>query len=722
MSSRGDDTPTWLSSSPRGDMADVELLHLLAEFCGFDGVAMVVVGGVSPKIRASWPTNRAGSTCQDSKKAERSRLLISAGGSGKNVLTAAAVIDTGLSVRVHASRITPHDFPVESLERAMETLARMFALQIDAESGRRRLDEVNNRLTGLVDLSLALGQELSLSDLLHRIAESAQQMLGARYAALGVLEEIGVGLGQIVTAGLSPEEQMAIGGLPQGHGILGSLMRDTQVVRLEHLANDPRSVGYPPHHPTMDSFLGVPIVIHGVILGSLYLTDKANGPFTAEDEQVAIAFALQAAVAIESVRLFAAEHQRSVMLECVHEISNAIHATTNTQQALDVMCAMVGRKLSVDRVIAKVGDSEQKLLLGAQWHHQSVANLPDDLVPYIGPLAEELWRSNNRLAIDDFLVPETKFRREQIFHGYSDARAVVIVPIGIRERVIGVVYVITVGHPRKWTESELDVVHQIAAVIARRIEDAEYRTNQSEHIERLERLERMQSDFVATVSHELRTPLTSITGYLELLKDGFVGKLTKDQRQMLEVMDRNSNRLRALIENLLVINRSKGDVTEFDDVGVSMSELITASCQELSLVAKNGMVRLDVDSGPQNATVQGAKEQIKSVIINIVSNAIKFSRPGGVVSVKCALDLGAGRVRFSCEDHGIGIPDDDQKQLFERFYRASNATHQLIPGTGLGLSIVKQIVQDHGGHVRLASVEGQGTTVVVDLPLSIRRD
>lgn len=164
-------------------------------------------------------------------------------------------------------------------------------------------------MTGLVDLSLALGQELNLTDLLERIVKSSRQMLGARYAALGVLEVIGVGLGQIVTAGLSPEEGKAIGGVPQGHGILGALMRDAQAIRLDHLANDPRSTGYPQHHPPMDSFLRVPIVIHGVILGSLYLTDKASGPFTAEDEQMAVAFALQTAVAIESVRLFAAEHQ-----------------------------------------------------------------------------------------------------------------------------------------------------------------------------------------------------------------------------------------------------------------------------------------------------------------------------------------------------------------------------------------------------------------------------
>lgn len=106
----------------------------------------------------------------------------------------------GTSVRIHGSRRTRHEFPLEWVEQALETLVRMFASQLGADIGRRRIEEVNTRMTGLVDLSLALRQELSLKDLLLRIVESSRQMLGARYAALGVLDVIGVGLGRVSTA------------------------------------------------------------------------------------------------------------------------------------------------------------------------------------------------------------------------------------------------------------------------------------------------------------------------------------------------------------------------------------------------------------------------------------------------------------------------------------------------------------------------------------------
>ena len=118
----------------------------------------------------------------------------------------------------------------------------------------------------------------------------------------------------------------------------------------------------------------------------------------------------------------------------------------------------------------------------------------------------------------------------------------------------------------------------------------------------------------------------------------------------------------------------------------------------------------------------GDRRQLLSAVVNIVSNAIKFSRPGGLVTLRCAIDENTRRVRVTCQDRGIGVPSDDQGQLFTRFFRASNATRQVISGTGLGLSIVKQIIEDHGGEVRLISVEGEGTTAIIDLPLSMKYD
>ena len=410
------------------------------------------------------------------------------------------------------------------------------------------------------------------------------------------------------------------------------------------------------------------------------------------------------------------------MNQLTFEIARAIRTAPDTQQALDVLCVALGEGLGADRVMANTVDGHHRVLLGAQWHLPDLlplGDIPDDLLPHIGGLAEELWLAEGFTARDDFLAPEVQLQeRSRLFHEATGARAVIMAPIGLGDRVIGMIFVLMVHEPRQWSQSEASAVRQVAGFVGRAVVEDDHRVQQSEYVDRLERLDRQKTDFLATVSHELRTPLTSISGYLELLQDGDAGELTVEQNRMLEVIDRNTSRLRGLIEDLLVLNRIESGGLRVTAVETSMRELITHTGQELSPLAQSGAIELDIDAGPDGAIVKGDKGHLQRAIVNIVSNAIKFSRPGGVVTIRCTLDQGARRVLFSCQDRGIGIPADDQAKMFTRFYRASNATAQAIPGTGLGLAIVKQIVEDHGGELRLTSVEGEGTTVVMDLPLS----
>ena len=412
------------------------------------------------------------------------------------------------------------------------------------------------------------------------------------------------------------------------------------------------------------------------------------------------------------------------MRDLTIEIGRALREAPDAQQELDVLCMALGEGLGADRVMATTFDAHHADSIGAQWHRVGLPPLreaSDERVRRIGQLAEELWLSSERLVVNDLLAPQVQLQeRARIFYRETGARAVIIVPIGLGDRIIGMIHVMTVHEPREWTESEANAVQQVAAFVARAIVEEDYRGRQSEYVERLERLDRQKSDFLATVSHELRTPLTSISGYLELLQDGAGGEFSGEAQRMLEVIDRNTNRLRGLIEDLLVLNRIESGSLKVSVAPVSIRELITHTGQELSPLAQAADIVLDIDAGPDAAIVQGDSGHLHRAIVNIVSNAIKFSRPGGVVTLRCTLDQGTGRVLVTCQDRGIGIPAADQGQLFTRFYRASNAQDRAIPGTGLGLTIVKQIVQDHGGELRLTSVEGEGTTVVMDLPLSAR--
>src|SRR6478736_7976174 len=187
-----------------------------------------------------------------------------------------------------------------------------------------------HRLRALFESSVALTSELSLDALLQKLVETAASLTGARYAALGVIDESGNALERFVTAGIGYDAQEAIGELPHGRGILGVLIREARPLRLHDLTSDPRSVGFPPNHPPMRSFLGVPIVLRGVAFGNLYLTEKDGGEdFSAEDEDLATLLASQAAVAIENARLYESATRWSRQLESLHDVVRALGEETD---------------------------------------------------------------------------------------------------------------------------------------------------------------------------------------------------------------------------------------------------------------------------------------------------------------------------------------------------------------------------------------------------------
>jgi len=179
----------------------------------------------------------------------------------------------------------------------------------------------------LLDAVVLVGSDLSLPTVLTRIAESARNLVGARYCALGVLDRTGKRLSDFITVGIDAETRARIGPPPEGHGILGLLILEPKPLRLPNLREHPDSYGFPPHHPPMTTFLGVPLFVRGEVFGNLYLTDKEGGQeFTDVDEELAMALAGAAAVAIENVRL----HERSQEMSLAQErerIARDLHDT-----------------------------------------------------------------------------------------------------------------------------------------------------------------------------------------------------------------------------------------------------------------------------------------------------------------------------------------------------------------------------------------------------------
>ena len=230
----------------------------------------------------------------------------------------------------------------------------------------------------------------------------------------------------------------------------------------------------------------------------------------------------------------------------------------------------------------------------------------------------------------------------------------------------------------------------------------------------LRQLDRMKDEFVALVSHELRTPLTSVIGYIGALRRGLAGDLTPDQDQLAAVAERNGNRLVRLVGDLLFSARADAGKLELSLAPLDLDTVVAEACESARPFADDRGIALTCEAVP-GLGVQGDTERLAQLVDNLIGNALKFTPEGGTVSVR-VFDAGGGAV-IEVADTGIGIPEEEQSRLFERFYRASTATDREIQGTGLGLSVVRTIAELHGGAVDYESAVGAGTTFRVTLPL-----
>jgi signal transduction histidine kinase len=236
-----------------------------------------------------------------------------------------------------------------------------------------------------------------------------------------------------------------------------------------------------------------------------------------------------------------------------------------------------------------------------------------------------------------------------------------------------------------------------------------------EDAERLRELDRMKDEFISLVSHELRTPLTSIRGYVELLEED--ERLSDEQQRYLAVVGRNTSRLLDLVGDLLFLAQVDAGKLAFELRPVEL-DLLVEECVEASLPAADAK-GIELVSSAQRlpSPLQGDPGRLAQVLDNLVSNALKFTPAGGRVEVRLSAMDGVALIEV--EDTGLGLAANEQEQLFERFFRSSRASENAIPGTGLGLAIAKTIVERHGGRIQLESTVDVGTTVRVELPLSL---
>jgi signal transduction histidine kinase len=243
-----------------------------------------------------------------------------------------------------------------------------------------------------------------------------------------------------------------------------------------------------------------------------------------------------------------------------------------------------------------------------------------------------------------------------------------------------------------------------------------------EDITRQREIEQAKSDFTSMIVHDLRGPLSGIQGTLEFILAGEDSKLTSLQTELLEESKRESERMMHLVDELLDFSKIESGNFEVSNDPVHVAGMLKRSVRSLQQAASRDGVYLLSAHGVDLPVAQGNAEKLTQVVINLLSNALKFTPTNGVISVGARIirDEGGGKLLVSVTDTGIGIKPEEQARLFQKYKQAKGKSFRGGSGTGLGLYIVKQVVEAHGGVVTLSSIEGVGTSMLFTLPLVSR--
>ncbi|MDQ0032171.1 ATP-binding response regulator [Arthrobacter bambusae] len=408
--------------------------------------------------------------------------------------------------------------------------------------------------------------------------------------------------------------------------------------------------------------------------------------------------------------------------ESLRKVSAAIRSTIDPNRIARHLVDGIGEALGAEHVWFTTFPDARVPQVSAEWNAPGLApgvlpaELTDDVTMF--ELAERLWAEAEVQPLPRRAAEDGPGGAGA--HGGAGApSASVVVPVGEGDLVLGVIWIARPDTAQEWTRAEIGLIQHVSGNLAYGLMQSHLIGAQQQVMVKLQELDQAKTDFLTTVNHELRTPLTSITAYLDMIRSGAGGPLPAGVGRMVDVISRNAERLRRLIEDMLTVSHqdTSGDLQLSR---VNLGALLRLVVSTLQPLADSRSLSLTVTHAPGTVTVQADEAKLEQVFANIISNAIKFTPAGGHVAVSSEISSDHGAVPsvvVRVEDTGVGIPETEIDQVFTRFFRASNASTAAIPGSGLGLAIAHDIVERHSGRLDVESALGVGTTVSVRLPL-----
>jgi signal transduction histidine kinase len=563
-------------------------------------------------------------------------------------------------------RVTAHILPV-----SRSPAGRSYILDVAAEhAGPQSLRQ-------LLDAVLAIGSELELTSVLQRIVESAVSLVDARYGALGVLDENGTGLAQFVTVGIDEKTHAAIGPLPKGLGILGLLIEDAKPLRLADISQHPASAGFPPHHPKMRSFLGVPILVGDRVFGNLYLTDKTTGDgFTDIDEELVVGLAVAAGVAINNADVLEERRRAERERAGLQEVATALLSGTDTQEILEVVAARAREIIDADlATIALPGATPDELVMQVAVGAHADAVLGETF-PRADTITSGVFETADTVALDD-LSRDARVAQPQVRIGTIGPA--VFVPLGPKGHVLGSLAAARRVGAELFSVREISVLERFAAQASVVIEQGRVRED-LHRFSLLEDRERIARDLHDTVIQRLFAIGLSLQGATRLVRDEEVQRRIESAVDDLDVVVRH---IRTVIFDVETTRTSGGSLRR------RVLDVAREATRPLGFqprVGFDGPVELEITDAVADDLVATLREALSNV-----------ARHARARTVQIDVTAGDGEIRLTVRDDGTGI-DETRREA------------------GSGLTNMRTRAERHDGRCSVSNAPGRGTIVEWRVP------
>ncbi len=571
----------------------------------------------------------------------------------------------------------------------------------------RALDERVAELATLQEIDRQINARLDFDHVMAVTLEWAMRVTAAVAGTLSLVSPDRRTLRVVAHRGYPPEmDEYWSAPWPVDEGIIGQVVRTGRPAMVADVA---RNAEYSDLPINIRSHLVAPITREETVIGVISLeSDRPNG-FSADNLAFLTRFADHAAIAIENVLLYEQTNRRVAELSALQKISLDLTSSLNLSAVLDSIAANTLTLTQADRVSIYLYDRhEDALIFGTGLSQRGREERPPVPVQR-DVLTATVARRGEAIVIND--------AREHPLVADSGWQVGAIAGIPLRKagRTLGV-FDISFKEPHLFTADELRVLHLLADQAAIAVENAQLFLD-------VQRANDAKTEFVNIVSHELKVPMTSIQGYARLLLMGAGGPVTDQQKEFINVILRNVERMSALVSDLLDLARIEAGRIRISPRPVSLSKVVQEALRSVEAEIARRKHKVEVDVPPDLPEVLADPMRLMQVLINLLSNAYKYTPDGGRIRVWAEVhgDAQDGKERWvvcAVQDSGVGIASQDLERIFQPFTRVQNPQTGREAGTGLGLSITRSIVELHGGHIWVESEPGKGSTFYFTLPLA----